>query len=106
MTRAYSVLAPALSPNAILDLSIPVASGTSKNKELSEVCVVRHYDLKPHIRGEEEQAPLGAVKRVAVGQGAGDAGDDQIVSVALKISQIPAESRNRSRSPMIRKEYR
>ncbi|GHJ88489.1 hypothetical protein NliqN6_4891 [Naganishia liquefaciens] len=88
MTRAYSVLAPALSPNAILDLSIPVASGTSKNKELSEVCVVRHYDLKPHIRGEEEQAPLGAVKRVAVGQGAGDAGDDQIVALADDTQRI------------------
>ena len=84
MTRAYSVLAPALSPNAILDLSIPIASGTSKNKELSEVCVVRHYDLKPYVRDEEEQAALGAVKRVAVGQRQGDAGDDLIASTGFR----------------------
>lgn len=80
MTRSYSVLAPALSPNAILDLSIPVSSGSSKNKELSEVCVVRHYDLKTYVRNEEEQAPLGVIKRVAVGQGQGESSDDQIVS--------------------------
>lgn len=81
MTRSYSVFAPALSTNAILDLSIPVSTGTSK-KELSEVCVVRHYDLKNYVRGEEEQAPLGTIKRIAVGQGRGEAGDDQIVSTA------------------------
>jgi hypothetical protein len=82
MTRSYSVLAPALSPNAILDLSIPVSSGTSKKKELSEVCVVRHYDLKSYVRDEEEQAPLGAIKRIAVGQSQGESSDDQIVSSA------------------------
>lgn len=84
MTRAHTVLAPALSPNAILDLSIPFAPATSKNKELSEVCVVRHYDLKPYVRDEEEQTPLGAVKRVAVGQGHGDNGDDRIVSTGSR----------------------
>lgn len=80
MPRGYSVLAPALSPNALLDLSIPVSSGSSKKKDLSEVCVVRHYDLKNYVRDEEEQAPLGTIKRIAVGQGKGLDTDEQIVS--------------------------
>lgn len=83
MPRGYSVLAPALSPNALLDLSIPVSSGSSKKKDLSEVCVVRHYDLKSYVRNEEEQAPLGTIERIAVGQGKGEDADEQIVSYKL-----------------------
>lgn len=80
MPRGYSVLAPALSPNSVLDLSIPVSSGSTNKKDLSEVSVVRHYDLKNYVRNEEAQAPLGIVKRVAVGQGSGGDADEQIVS--------------------------
>jgi hypothetical protein len=80
MPRAYSVLAPALTPNALLDLSIPVASGSNSKKNLSEASVVRHYDLKPFTREEEEQALLGQIKRIAVSQGPVGDEDEQVVS--------------------------
>lgn len=88
MPRGYSVLAPALSPNALLDLSIPVSAGTSRKKDLSEVCVVRQYDLKTYVRNEEEQAPLGVIKRIAVGQGRGEEGDGQIVSFIARVRHL------------------
>lgn len=80
MPRAYSVLAPALTSNAVLDLSIPVASGSSSKKNLSEASVVRHYDLKPFTRNEEEQALLGQIKRIAVSQGPLGDENEQVVS--------------------------
>ncbi|KAJ9106338.1 hypothetical protein QFC21_001484 [Naganishia friedmannii] len=92
MPRAYSVLAPALTPNALLDLSIPVASGSNSKKNLSEASVVRHYDLKPFTRDDDEQALLGHIKRIAVSQGPIGDEDEQVVALADDTHRISLTS--------------
>lgn len=71
MQRFHNILGPSLTPNAILDLSIP-ASLNPQDASIAAKSTVRQFELE--LYGE---APaLGHIKRLAVGT----AGNDSVVS--------------------------
>ncbi|KAJ9094198.1 hypothetical protein QFC19_008050 [Naganishia cerealis] len=103
MPRAYTVLAPALAANALLDVSVPVAAQAP-----SEATIVRHYDLKP----DAEQSPLGQIKRIAVGRGDADAqivalaDDTHRISLTSLPTPIPEEPEDDARELQIHAQFR
>jgi len=68
MPTYHTFLTPSLTPNAVLDISLPThwnPSSSGGNKSVADKSIVRQFELGTW----KEEAPLGSIRKLAVREG-------------------------------------